>query len=63
MRKVSTFLMTAAIAAGLGTIAYGQQGQQTKVGGGGSPHWKAEVTVDGAKLVVEYGRPSLKGRA
>ena len=62
MRIVSTFLMTAAIAASLGTIAYGQQGQQTKVGGGGSPHWKAEATVDGAKLVLEYGRPSLKGR-
>ena len=62
MRIVSTFLMTAAIATVLGTIAYGQPGQQTKVGGGGSPHWKAEVTVDGAKLVLEYGRPSLKGR-
>lgn len=62
MRIVSSILMTAAIAAALGTIAYGQQGQQTKVGGGGSPHWKTEVTLDGAKLIVEYGRPSLKGR-
>jgi hypothetical protein len=61
MRIVSTFLMTA-VAAALGTMAYGQQGQQTKVGGGGSSHWKAEVIVDGAKLVLEYGRPSLKGR-
>jgi hypothetical protein len=63
MRIVSTFLMTAAIAGGLGSIAYGQQGQQTKVGGGGSPHWKSEVKVDGASLVLEYGRPSLKGRS
>ena len=63
MRIVSKFLTIAAIAAGLGTIAYGQQGQQTKVGGGGSPHWKAEVTIDGANLVLEYGRPSLKGRS
>ena len=62
MRIVSTFLMTAAIAASLGAIAYGQQGQQTKVGGGGSPHWKAAVAVDGAHIVLEYGRPSLKGR-
>jgi hypothetical protein len=62
MRIVSKFLMTAAVAAGLGTIAYAQQGEQTKVGGGGSPHWKSEVTVDGAKLILEYGRPSLKGR-
>ena len=62
MRVVSNILMTAAVAAALGTIGYAQQGQQTKVGGGGSPHWKAEVTVDGANLVLEYGRPSLKGR-
>lgn len=62
MRIVSTFLITAAVAAGLGAVASGQQGQQTKVGGGGSPHWKAEWTVDGARLVVEYGRPYLKGR-
>ena len=63
MRIVSKFLMTAAIAAGLGTMTYAQQGQQTKVGGGGSPHWKTELTVDGAKLVLEYGRPALKGRS
>ena len=63
MRIALTFLTTAAIAASLGTMAYGQQGQQTKVGRGGSPHWKAEVTVDGANLVLEYGRPSLKGRS
>lgn len=62
MRIVSTFLITAAVAAGLGAIAIGQQGEQTKVGRGGSPHWKAEWTVDGARLVVEYGRPYLKGR-
>jgi hypothetical protein len=62
MRIVSKFLLTAAITAALGTIANGQQGQQTKPGRGGSPHWKSELTVDGAKLVLEYGRPSLKGR-
>jgi hypothetical protein len=63
MRIVSNVLITAAVAAALGTIANGQQGQQTKVGGGGSPHWKTEVTVDGANLVLEYGRPYLKGRS
>jgi len=62
MRIVSKFLITAGIAVVLGVVASGQQGQQTKVGGGGSPHWKSELTVDGAKLVLEYGRPSLKGR-
>ena len=62
MRIISKILVTAAIAAVFATVTHGQQGQQTKVGGGGSPHWKAEFTVDGAKLVVEYGRPYLKGR-
>ena len=62
MRTMSRILVTAAIAVVFATVTNGQQGQQTKVGGGGSPHWKAEFTVDGAKLVLEYGRPYLKGR-
>jgi hypothetical protein len=62
MRIVSKFLMMAALAAALGAVATAQQGQQTTVGGGGSPHWKSDLTVDGAKVVLEYGRPSLKGR-
>lgn len=62
MRIVSKFMITAVIAAALGVVASAQQGEQTKVGRGGSPHWKSELTVDGAKIVLEYGRPALKGR-
>jgi hypothetical protein len=31
-------------------------------GGGGSPHVRAEWTIDGANISIEYGRPYLKGR-
>jgi hypothetical protein len=31
-------------------------------GKGGSPHVRAEWTVDGANISIEYGRPSVKGR-
>ena len=62
MQIISGFLTTVALAAVFGIALNAQQGRETKVGGGGSPHWKAEWTIDGAKLVVEYGRPYLKGR-
>jgi hypothetical protein len=32
-------------------------------GGGGSPHLRAEWTIDGANLSIEYGRPYLKKRS
>jgi hypothetical protein len=35
---------------------------QIHPGKGGSPHVRAEWSIDGAKISIEYGRPSVKGR-
>jgi hypothetical protein len=39
-----------------------QMSTQTGAGTGGSPHYKSEWTIDGAKISISYGRPSIKGR-
>jgi hypothetical protein len=62
MRRLMTIVTAAAVTCVLAAALSAQQGQQTGVGSGGSPHWKADWTVHGAKIVVEYGRPYLKGR-
>lgn len=62
MRSITTSLFAVAALALVATSAQAQKTTETGKGGGGSPHVKSEWTVAGANIVLEYGRPSLKGR-
>ena len=62
MRRTSTFITAIAVMCALTAALSAQKGQQTGPGSGGSPHWKADWSIHGAAIVVEYGRPFLKCR-
>jgi hypothetical protein len=61
MRRYVYGTMVALMALGITLSA--QKTTTVHPGKGGSPHVRSEWTVDGAAISIEYGRPSLKGRA
>lgn len=62
MRSYPT-LVAALSALLLSTTVGAQKTTPMRTGSGGTPHVRSEWAIDGADIVVEYGRPYLKGRS
>ena len=62
MRKAGCTVLVAAAVAAFGVTGLAQKTTPVHPGKGGSPHVKTEWTIDGANIVIEYGKPAVKGR-
>lgn len=62
MRRFVFCTAVLALAVVFATVLSAQKITEMHKGQAGSPHVRAEWTIDGGHLTIEYGRPYLKGR-